>query len=175
MDKDALVSRTGNRRPGRQGTFRSGRFTGVKDASRFLGQLRYPTRGSTLRAAIDGVIVTVTLKRRGVRPLLVKTDAAPARHDPYRSIQVSAAVDAGLGVIPVAPTCLRRSITLIRELNRLGLSASMHIGVRNVGEKVEAHAWVQAGEVVLNDHPDITGAYVELGAGEFERLLPLLR
>ncbi len=75
----------------------------------------------------------------------------------------------------MAPTCLRRSLTLIRELNRTGLAATLHVGVRNVGEKVEAHAWVQAGEVVLNDEPDVAAAYVELAAGELERLLPLLR
>ncbi len=154
---------------------RLARLPGGKEASLFLAQLRYPTRASAVRAVIDGVVVALTLKKRGVRPLLATVATTTASHDPHRSMQVSTAVDAGLGLIPVAPTCLRRSVTLIRELNRLGLAATMHVGVRNVAEGTEAHAWVQAGDVVVNDDPSVTDAYVELAAGDLERLVPLLR
>lgn len=157
-----------------RGAGRLAQLPRAEDASRFLRQLRYPTRWSAARAVIDGIIVAVTLKKRGARPLLERAGSCSGTHDPQRSLQVSAAVDAGFGLIPVAPTCLRRSLTLIRELNRIDLAATLHIGVRNVGEKVEAHAWVQAREVVLNDHPDVAAAYVELAAGELERVLPLL-
>ena len=154
---------------------RLARLPGRKEVARFLAQLRYPTRVSAVRASIDGVVVALTLRKRGVRPLLATVGATTTSPDPHRSMQVSAAVDAGLGLIPVAPTCLRRSVTLIRELNRLGLAATMHVGVRNVGERAEAHAWVQAGDVVVNDDPSVTKTYVELAAGELERLVPLLR
>ncbi len=160
---------------GKAGRRRLAQFPRANDASRFLRHLRYPTRSSAARAVIDGVIVSVTLKKRGARPLLARGGPGRSTHDPYRSLQVSAAVDAGLGLIPVAPTCLRRSLTLIRELNRTGLAATLHIGVRNVGENVEAHAWVQAGDVVLNDDPYVADSYVELAGGELERVLPLLR
>ncbi len=146
-----------------------------KEVARFLAQLRSPTRASAVRAAIDGIVVASTLRKRGVRPLLATVGASPTTPDPHRSRQVSAAVDAGLGLIPVAPTCLRRSVTLIRELNRLGLAATMHVGVGNVAEGAEAHAWVKAGDVVVNDDPTVAEAYVELAAGDLERLLPLLR
>jgi hypothetical protein len=66
-------------------------------------------------------------------------------------------------------------MTLMRELNRLQLSATVHIGVRTVAEKVEAHAWVQVGDVVVNDDSDLTNTYVELAAGELETLLPILQ
>lgn len=151
----------------------------VEDARRFLRQLRRPTRASAVRAVIDGLVVTVTLKRRGARPLLATAaaaaDATPGTPDVQRSRQVSAAVDAGLALLPVAPTCLRRSVTLIRELDRLGLAAVLHVGVRYVGEQAEAHAWVQVGDVVVNDEPHVTGAYVQLAAGELQRLFPSLR
>lgn len=148
----------------------------IADARRFVRQLRYPTRASAVRAVIDGVIVTVTLKRRGARPLLATAgDATPGTPDVERSLQVSAAVDAGLALLPVAPTCLRRSLTLIRELDRLGLAAALHVGVRYVGEQAEAHAWVQVGDVIVNDDPHVTEAYVELAAGELQRLVPSLR
>lgn len=149
-----------------------------EDARRFLRQLRCPTRASAVRAVIDGLVVTVTLKRRGARPLLAAAaaaDATPGTPDVQRSRQVSTAVDAGLALLPVAPTCLRRSVTLIRELDRLGLAAVLHVGVRYVGEQAEAHAWVQVGDVVVNDDPHVTGAYVVLAAGELQRLFPSLR
>ena len=160
---------------GKGGGSRLAQLPRAEDASRFLRQLRYPTRSSAARAVIDGIIVSVILKKRGARPLLARAKPSSRTQDPHRSLQVSAAVDAGFGLIPVAPTCLRRSLTLMRELNRTGLAATLHVGVRSVGEKVEAHAWVQAGEVVLNDEPDVAAVYVELAAGELERLLPLLR
>jgi hypothetical protein len=148
---------------------------GVKDVSRFLGHMRCPTRGSALRAAVDGMVVAWTLKKRGIRPLLGSVATRPARQDADGAIKVNAAVDAGLGLIPIAPTCLRRSMTLMRELNRLELAATVHIGVRTVAERVEAHAWVQVGDVVVNDDPELTRTYVELAAGELETLLPLLQ
>jgi hypothetical protein len=143
------------------------------EALQFLAHLRRPTRVSAVRALVDGVVVAVTLQRRGVRPLMAP--GITGTSDPDRSMRVAAAVDAGLAMIPVAPTCLRRSLTLTRELHRLGLAATLHIGVRNVAGQTQAHAWVQAGTVIVNDDPEVTRTYVELVAGELERLLPLLR
>lgn len=147
----------------------------LTDVVRFVSQLRHPTRTSTLRAAVDGLVVAGTLRRRGARPLLENIHNQAAVRDLDRSLQVSTAVDAGLGVLPMAATCLRRSVTLLRELNRLGLAATLHIGVRTAADAVEAHAWVQVADVVINDDPCLTKTYAELAAGELERLTPLLR
>ncbi len=127
-----------------------------------------------MRAVLDGVVVTTTLRKEGVRPLVPPSGGRAPCVDVDRSLQVARAVDAGLALLPVAPTCLRRSVTLLRELTRLDLAATMHVGVRTVAGAVEAHAWVQAGDVVLNDDPDVTNTYVELAAGDVERILPLL-
>ncbi len=159
-------------RPIRQ---RLARLPGPAEASCFLGQLRRPARRSAARALADGLVVIVTLKRHGARPLFTTREATEAVYDPDRSIRVAAAVDAALGLIPVAPTCLRRSVTLLRELRRLGLVATMHVGVKTVAGAVEAHAWVQAGDVLVNDDPEVVRGYVELAKGELERLLPLLQ
>ncbi len=156
-------------------TARLAQLPRLTDASRFVRQLRHGTGISAVRAVFDGAIVTLTLKRRGVRPLLVSGEMTPTIYDPYRAMDVSAAVDAGLGLIPVAPTCLRRTLTLIRELRRLRLEATIHVGVRKVGGRVEAHAWVQTRDVVINDDPEVIRTYTELAAGDLERLLPVLR
>jgi Transglutaminase-like superfamily len=142
---------------------------------RFVRHLREPTRSSAVRAVVDGALVTWTLRRRGVRPLLSTPDGRPARPDPDQSIRVADAVDIGFALIPVAPTCLRRSITLVRELHRLGLASTLHIGVRRIDERLEAHAWVQVGVVVVNDDDEEIATYTGLAEGELERLLPLLR
>ena len=155
-------------------TNRLARLPGREEALQFLTELRHPTRVSAVRAVVDGLVVSTTLKRKGVRSLLHPVTTPSARLDANRSAQVSRAVDAGLALLPLAPTCLRRSVTLLRELNRLELAARMHVGVRTVAGAVEAHAWVQAGDVVVNDDPEVTRTYVELAAGDVERMLPLL-
>ncbi len=146
----------------------------LKDGSRFLAELRHPARISAARAVVDGLVVSTTLKKRGVRSLLPAASAASHRLDPGGAAQVSRAVDAGLALLPFPATCLRRSVTLVRELDRLGLAAKLHIGVRTVAGAVEAHAWVQVGDEVVNDDPAITSTYVELAAGDLERIFPLL-
>jgi hypothetical protein len=119
------------------------------------------------------MLVTVTLRRRGVRPLLPPLDDE-LQLDVDRACSVSMAVDAGLGLLPVAATCLRRSLVLMRELRRLGLSSTLHVGVRQTAGRSEAHAWVEVCGVVVNDDPHLTATYVELASGDLERLLPLL-
>ena len=155
---------------------RFGRRPTWADAACFIGHLRTPQRTSALRSVIDGVIVARTLRQRGARPLLARMgDGDAGDLDPVRSIEVAAAVDAGLGLIPIAPTCLRRSITLLRELKRLGLDGKMHVGVQHLSQGVEAHAWVQVGAVVVNDDRTVTDRYVELAAGEVEAMAAQLR
>jgi hypothetical protein len=157
------------------GRTRLARLPGPAATRRFTRQLRYPTRTSALRSVVDGVVVATGLRRHGARRLLATVRTDLDDHDPERSMAVSEAVDAGLGLIPMAPTCLRRSVTLVRELNRLGLAAAIHVGVRHVGGVVEAHAWVQVGDAVVNDDPGVIGTYAELAAGDLERLVPSLR
>lgn len=146
-----------------------------RDVSTYATALRAPTRVSTLRATIDGLVVAVTLRRRGLKPLLREAGIAKGVVDPGACRDVSEAVDAALGLLPFKPTCLRRSMTLLRELRRLGLRAELHIGVRMPAGRVEAHAWVVAGAQVVNDDPVLIDTYEELVSGELDRFLPMLR
>ena len=92
-----------------------------------------------------------------------------------RARRVSDAVDAGLGLLPMAPTCLRRSLTLARELDRLGLSGAVHLGVRDVDGRIEAHAWVQVGADILNDEPALIASYAPLPVGALEQMAAVIR
>lgn len=141
----------------------------------FVAVLRSDTRASALRGVVDGLVVTIKLRRTGVRPLLVPDAQGGAVTDAARARAVSDAVDAGLAMLPVASTCLRRSLTLMRELHRLALAATLHIGVRDVDGTIEAHAWVQVGPSVVNDEPDLVATYVELASGRLDDIAALLR
>jgi Transglutaminase-like superfamily len=154
---------------------RVARMPGPAELRAFAGQLLSPTRASAVRAACDGVVVAWTLRRRGVRGLMPSSNGVSPQPDPDRSRAVAAAVEAGLGLIPMVKTCLRRSLTLSRELRRVGVSGTVHVGVRIVAGTVEAHAWVQVGEAVVNDDPAEIATYTELAAGELERIVPSLR
>lgn len=143
------------------------------DIRRFTAALGSRRRWSACRAVLDGAFVTATLKWRGLRPLLLNRSDLPTAV-PDRVAPLVAAVDAGLGVLPVSPTCLRRSVTLLREMHRRGLGGTLHIGVRRGANGIEAHAWVQAGEYVVNDDPELVHGYVQLSVGDAERYLPRL-
>jgi hypothetical protein len=132
------------------------------DVGRFIAHLRRQTRISAVRGLVDGVRVSYTLKRNGVRSLLPQPSAT-LRLDPNRAREVARAVD------------LRRSVTLLRELERVGLEAALHIGVRTGPSGFQAHAWVQAADVVVNDDPAVVGSYVEIATGELERIALELR
>jgi len=49
------------------------------------------------------------------------------------------------------PTCLERSLVLWWQLGRRGIAAELRIGARKEAGRFEAHAWVELGNVVLND------------------------
>ena len=146
-----------------------------RDLREFFAALLSPERASACRAVAGGVIVAWTLRRRGVRPLLAEAVEAAAVVDASSAIRVSVAVDAGLAMLPLASTCLRRSLVLLQELQRRGLAATLHVGVRNVAARAEAHAWVQVDDTVINDDPHLIGTYTQLAAGDLERLLPLMQ
>lgn len=146
-----------------------------RDVRRFVGALRGPERASTIRSVGEGAWVSWTLRRHGVRPLVLGLRPDRPIVDVERGRHVAEAVDAGLGLLPLAPTCLRRSITLARELERLDLAGTVHVGVRQVDQQVEAHAWVQVGSVVVNDDPALIETYTRLATGELERLGPIIR
>jgi Transglutaminase-like superfamily len=51
-------------------------------------------------------------------------------------------------------SCLEKSLVLWWQLGRRGIAAEMRIGARKEAGRFEAHAWVELGNVVLNDSGD---------------------
>ena len=138
---------------------------------RFIAVLRGRRRTSACRAVLDGAFVALTLRRRGLRPLLRDWSSSPPVA-PAEARQIAEVVDTALELLPLSPTCLRRSVTLLRELHRHDRGAELHIGVRPGPQGIEAHAWVQVGNEVVNDDPEVVRTYVPLSVGDAERLSP---
>ena len=137
----------------------------IADLSRFVLAVRGPLRGSACRAIAIGAWVFVTLRRSGLRPLVQDRPDLPDG-DPIRARHVATAVDAGLGLLPVRITCLRRSLTLQRELHRSGIRAALALGVRQRDGRVEAHAWIEVGGEVVNDPAELVATYRPLAVGD---------
>jgi hypothetical protein len=53
--------------------------------------------------------------------------------------------------LPITTNCLDRSVTLWWLLRRRGIAADLRIGGRKENGQFEAHAWIEVGDVVLDD------------------------
>lgn len=60
-------------------------------------------------------------------------------------------------------TCLTRSLLLIWLLRRRGVQTQLRIGVRLAGDGLAAHAWVELGDVPVNDQADIRDRFAPFG------------
>jgi len=59
-------------------------------------------------------------------------------------------VEATAAFYPLNPTCLKKSLILLRILGRRGIRAELRLGVRKIHEQFSAHAWVVCdGSIVL--------------------------
>lgn len=63
---------------------------------------------------------------------------------------------------PFPMKCLGRSVALCWLLRGLGVDATVHIGVRKGEEGLDAHAWVQRGDFVINDAEDVAERYIRI-------------
>lgn len=58
--------------------------------------------------------------------------------------------------------CLRRCLVTKSLLQQYGVTPKLHFGVRFVGKNFEAHCWLTANGVLLNDSADNVNTYSEL-------------
>lgn len=63
---------------------------------------------------------------------------------------------------PLPMKCLGRSVTLCWLLRLEGIDASVHIGVRKDQHDLDAHAWVQCGDLIINDAEDVAERYARI-------------
>lgn len=64
--------------------------------------------------------------------------------------------------VPFRAVCLPQAIAAMVLLKRRGIPSVMHFGVRKVpGKKLDAHAWLNAGEVEVTGYP-VDDGFVEV-------------
>lgn len=118
-----------------------------------------------LRLALLAGRTSLELRRHGLGPVVERLDPALPPADSTSASALAGDLDRAFELLPLHPTCLRRSATLVRELDRRGRRADLVIGVRNVTGRTEAHAWVEADGVVVNDEPERTATYQVIATG----------
>lgn len=64
--------------------------------------------------------------------------------------------------MPLPLKCLGRSLALCWILRLRGVDATVHIGVRKEHDELDAHAWVQFGDCVINDEEDVADRYTRV-------------
>jgi len=66
---------------------------------------------------------------------------------------------------PLPLQCLGRSVALCWLLRQQGIDAKVHIGVRKENNALDAHAWVQVGDFVINDTENVADRYTRIVPG----------
>ena len=87
---------------------------------------------------------------------------AESKADEPRARQIARIVAMASRHTPTANTCLHRSLALWWVLGRRGLDSQLKMGARLSDGRLDAHAWVEHSGVVINDDPEVTGAYTPL-------------
>jgi len=87
----------------------------------------------------------------------IKTNQIPTTSQPFEKFVW--AVTAAANHHPRKPTCLRRSLTLKRMLQRRYIPTGLRIGIRKNSSQLDAHAWIEHMGIVINDSQDIAAIY----------------
>lgn len=82
-------------------------------------------------------------------------EASPAVADVMRARSVARLVRAAARYGPLRGNCLERAVATKWALARRDIEAEIRVGVRREEGRIEAHAWVECGGVVVDDDPDI--------------------
>ncbi len=121
-------------------------------------------RGIFLRATAVLPVISVSLKMRGFGatqkfllrslPIVPQTSQQDSIHVVgalKRTELTSRMVNAAIGHVWRASTCLEKSLALWWLLGRQGIACEVRIGARKQGGKFEAHAWLERDGVAINE------------------------
>lgn len=125
---------------------------------RRFSALERPARGLFLRAAALLPLISLSLRACGFRKTQAFLQKFVSLHSHPADTSASITADLTARMVRAAvrnslghPTCLEESLALWCLLGRQGIGSDLRVGVRKVGEKFEAHAWVERDGVALNE------------------------
>jgi hypothetical protein len=121
-------------------------------------------RGIFLRATAVLPVIFISLKMRGfgatqefllrsfpIAPETSQQDSIHVVDDRKRTELTSRMVNAAIGHVWRASTCLEKSLALWWLLGRQGIACEVRIGARKQGGKFEAHAWLERDGIAINE------------------------
>jgi len=118
-------------------------------------------------------LVALSLRLLGFRrtraALLPPAAAVPCGEDLNAAQVVTRIAHSAARRSPVHASCLARSLVVCRLLSRQGLVAELRIGVAKPDARLEAHAWVEHGGVVLSDGQDEDSRFAAFDGAVFSR------
>lgn len=145
-----------------------GQFAAV-EAPRAAGMLRYDMRAPVHFGELAGTWLALGRARRALRSTPLETIIGKCRQchavGATRRLREDTLALAGRfrrarALVPIKPGCLQDSLALSDWLARRGAFPSLIFGVKL--NPFAAHCWVQFGQTVLNDAPDIVEAFTPI-------------
>jgi len=139
----------------------------MRSFSRFQGLNKYE-RLTLLRAGVGLLLVRLALAvfgfnrvyrfltRQSVRRILLPDTSSERVMQTARMLEVAAYY------VPFRVTCLSRSLVLRYLLLLQNVESKLCIGIRKKDGEFQAHAWIEYGEDVLNDHIDNVRSYTPI-------------
>jgi hypothetical protein len=132
-----------------------------------LEDLRAPVRAAGLVDALISILTArLSLRFTRLHKIFKEVDLfkTPWPHSGVVDLdairKAAATFEATSRILRSHDTCLSRSLALARHLGAKGLPADLVIGVKL--RPFAAHAWVQSGRWVVNDHIDTIRAYAPI-------------
>jgi len=131
-------------------------------------RLPWRSKRLALQCALILPVTYAGLELLGLRAFLNVMDRLtsvapkPSEYSPEEARRHTQLFSAVTERFPLPMKCLGRSLALCWLLRWHGADAAIHIGVRKGNRGLDAHAWVQIGDLVMNDSEDVTERYTRL-------------
>lgn len=114
-------------------------------------QLTWAQRWTLLLALVWLPLFAIRVRRTSVAHLLSRTQVRAGVPPAAVADARAAARAVNLVAGRLRATCLTRSLVLHRILAGRGIATVLRVGVRNEGDGLQAHAWVECDGVPVND------------------------
>lgn len=150
-------------------------MTRLESFSKFLACSRAERR-LLLTAAFLLPMLAAAVRVVGLARVLgwLAGEPAETRQSNAEPPRLAALVNAAANHLPIACSCLTRSLLLDWMLRRRGFASELRIGVRLVDDSLRAHAWVELNGTPLNDTPAVAERFAAFEGRVSPRLLPRL-
>ena len=128
---------------------------------RAVGSLQKEERGLAFRVGLTACVLPILARILSLPRLLTFLDTQPIREDDRDPARILSLVERVLArnIGPLQPGCYRRSLLGFRELRRSGFPARVFFGIRENGDALDGHAWIEVEGLPLGETADPREAF----------------